>query len=234
MYTVYTVFILYLFINNNIKIYDGIRITMSSFLDAASNVFKSILGNGRFPAVYVKASIDGKLYKVRDMPDKVQAADLMAKLRIKLMKLCEALERKYPDKPQVKQMVQNFRSDPERFIEATPDSEHTSSTVNKGESINMCLRQRDGPDESLVNENVMMFVALHEFAHICTESIGHGPDFWNNFGWILKEAEMLGLYQYTDFSAHPVGYCGVHITDSPRYDPSKDGTNMQIGTISSK
>ena len=179
---------------------------MSSFLDAASNVFKSILGNGRFPTVYVKASIDGKLYKVRDMPDKAQ----------------------------VKQMVQNFRSDPERFIEATPDSEHTSSTVNKGESINMCLRQRDGPDESLVNENVMMFVALHEFAHICTESIGHGPDFWNNFGWILKEAEMLGLYQYTDFSAHPVGYCGVHITDSPRYDPSKDGTNMQIGTISSK
>jgi hypothetical protein len=184
--------------------------------------------------VYVTSSIDGKSYKVRDMPDKQQAADLMAKLRIKLMKLCEALERKYPDKPQVKQMVHNFRADPKRFIEATPDSEHTSSTVNKGESIHMCLRQRDGPDESLVDENVMMFVALHEFAHICTESIGHGPDFWNNFGWILKEAEGMGLYRYTDFSAHPVGYCGVHITDSPRYDPSKDGNNLQIGTMISK
>jgi len=205
-----------------------------SFLDAASNIFRSILGGGQFPSVYVTSSIDGKSYKVRDMPDKQQAADLMAKLRIKLMKLCEALERKYPDKPQVKQMVHNFRADPERFIEATPDSEHTSSTVNKGESIHMCLRQRDGPDESLVDENVMMFVALHEFAHICTESIGHGPDFWNNFGWILKEAEGMGLYRYTDFSAHPVGYCGVHITDSPRYDPSKDGNNLQIGTMISK
>jgi len=205
-----------------------------SFLDSASTLFRSILGGGQFPSIHVTSTIDGKSYKVRDMPDKQEAANLMANLRIKLMKLCEALERKYPDKLQVKQMVQNFRADPERFIEATPDSEHTSSTINKGESIHMCLRQRDGPDESLVNENVMMFVAIHEFAHICTESIGHGPDFWNNFGWLLKEAEGMGLYRYTDFSAHPVGYCGVHITDSPRYDPAKDGNNLQVGTMISK
>jgi len=95
----------------------------------------------------------------------------------------------------------------------------------------MCLRQREAGDESLVNENVVMFVAIHELGHVCTESVGHGPDFWNNFGWLLKEAQALGLYKYTDFSAHPVSYCGVHITDAPRYDPAKDGTNFQIGTI---
>jgi hypothetical protein len=76
-----------------------------------------------------------------------------------------------------------------------------------------------------------MFVALHEFGHVCTESVGHGSDFWNNFGWLLKEAEALNLYQYTNFAAHPVPYCGVQITDSPRYDPSKDGNNFQIGTM---
>jgi len=205
-----------------------------SILDSASNILKSIFGGGKFPTTYVTSSLDGKQYKVRDMPDKQKAADLIANLRLKLVKLCDALERKYPDKKQVKQMVKNFRADPDRFIEATPDSEHTSSTINKGESIHMCVRQRNGPDESLVNENVMMFVAIHEFAHICTESIGHDSDFWNNFGWLLKEAEGMGLYRYTDFSAHPVGYCGVHITDSPRYDPSKDGTNFQIGTIKDK
>jgi hypothetical protein len=178
--------------------------------------------------------VDGKQYKVRNMPDKLQAANLMAALRLRLVKLCDTLEKKYPDKLQVKQMVRNFRSDPSRFMEATPDSEHTSSTVNKGESIHMCLRQRDGTDESLVNENVMMFVSIHELSHICTESIGHGPDFWNNFGWLLKEAEAIGVYQYTDFSAHPVSYCGVYITDSPRYDPAKDGGNLQIGTMSKR
>jgi len=204
-----------------------------SILDKANKLFQSMIG-GNYPSVYVTSTIDGKSYKVRDLPDKQQAANLMATLRIRLMKLCDALERKYPDKAQVKQMVNNFRADPARFIEATPDSDHTSSTVNKGEIINMCLRQRLGGDESLVDENVMMFVALHEFAHICTESIGHDSDFWNNFGWLLKEAESQSLYRYTDFAAHPVNYCGVHITDSPRYDPSKDGTNLQIGTISKK
>lgn len=205
-----------------------------SILEMASSMFQSILGGGKFPTAMVTSTVDGKAYKVRDMPDKQKAANLMAMLRIKLIKLCDALERKYPDKEQVKRMVRNFRSDPDRFMEATPDSEHTSSTVNKGESIHMCLRQREGPDESLVDENVMMFVALHEFAHICTESIGHDSTFWNNFGWILKEAEALQLYRYTDFAAHPVSYCGVHITDSPRYDPKKDGTNMQIGTMTKK
>ena len=205
-----------------------------SILSAASKLFQSIVGGGNFPTVNVISKVDGKTYKVRDMPDKEKAADLMAMLRIRLSKLCTALEKKYPDKPQVKQMVQNFRADPSRFIEATPESEHTSSTVNKGEIINMCLRQRDGPDESLVDENVMMFVALHEFAHVCTDSVGHDSTFWNNFGWLLKEAEALNLYKYTDFAAHPVSYCGVYITDSPRYDPSKDGTNMQIGTMSKR
>jgi hypothetical protein len=205
---------------------------MASLLDTANSIFKSILGSGNFPTTMVTSTIDGKSYKVRDMPDKQEAANLMATIRGKLTTLCNALEKKYPDKDQVKRMVRNFRSDPARFMEATPDSEHTSSTVNKGESIHMCLRERQGPDESLVNENVMMFVALHEFAHICTESVGHGPDFWNNFGWLLKEAEAMNLYKYTDFSAHPVSYCGVYITDSPRYDPKKDGTDLQIGTIS--
>jgi hypothetical protein len=205
-----------------------------SILETANNIFNSIIGGNMYSTALVTSNIDGKQYKVRDMPDKQEAANLMARLRIRLMKITDALEKKYPDKAQVKHLVKNFRSDPSRFIEATPDSEHTSYSINKGEKIYMCLRQRSGPDESLVNENVMTFVSLHELAHVCTESIGHGPDFWNNFGWLLKEAEALGLYQYTDFQAHPVSYCGVYITDSPRYDPSKDGYNLQIGTMSKR
>ena len=205
-----------------------------SILETANNIFNSIIGGNNYSIALVTSNIDGKQYKVRDMPDKQEAANLMARLRIRLMKITDALEKKYPDKPQVKHLVKNFRSDPSRFIEATPDSEHTSYSINKGEQIYMCLRQREGPNESLVNENVMTFVSLHELAHVCTESIGHGPDFWNNFGWLLKEAEALGLYQYTDFQAHPVSYCGVYITDSPRYDPSKDGNNLQIGTMSKR
>ena len=205
-----------------------------SILDTANSFFQSIVGGGQYPSTYVKSTVDGKQYKVRNMPDKQEAANLMAHIRMKLTRLCDALEKKSPDKAQVKQLVRNFRSDPTRFIESTPDEEHTSSTINKGESIHMCLRQREGGEEGLVDENVLLFVAIHELGHVCTESVGHGPDFWNNFGWLLKEAEALGIYKYTNFSAHPVSYCGVYITDAPRYDPAKDGTNFQIGTMTTK
>lgn len=198
--------------------------------DLLASLFGNILSS-KYPLTQVTSTIDGRQYKVRDMADKQQAADLLAKVRLRLTTLCDHLEKKYPDKPQVKQIVRNFRSDPNRFLEATPDAEHTSYSVNKGEEVHLCLRQREGSNESLVNENVMMFVSLHELSHICTKSVGHTPEFWNNFGWLLKEAEALGLYQYQDFQSQPVSYCGMSITDSPRYDPKKDVGDFQIGTM---
>jgi hypothetical protein len=160
----------------------------------------------------------------------------MSNIRIKLNNLKIHLESKYPDKPQVQQLKRNFEADPSRFIESTPDSELTSYSVNKGESVHLCLRQREKEDETLVQENIIMFVAIHEMAHMLTKSIGHGEDFWNNFGWILKEAESINLYQTQDFKAHPVKYCGMSITDQPSYDPSKenfkDMNDFSIGNIS--
>jgi hypothetical protein len=189
---------------------------------------KKLFGLGQYPTLYVKSSVDGKEYLVRDLPDKQEAANLLAKVRIKLNNLKIHLEGKYPDKPQVKQLIQNFRNDPKRFLESTPDAEFTSYSVNKGESVHLCLRQREGADESLVKEEVMVFVAIHEMSHILTESLGHGPDFWNNFAWLLKEAELINIYKHQDFKAHPVKYCGMSITDEPVY---KEGDDLSIGNM---
>jgi hypothetical protein len=209
----------------------------TNWLSQAQNVFQNLqqslgVGNSKYPLVQVKSTVDGKLYRVRDMRDKQQAADLLAKVRLRMKKLYAHLTSTFPDKPQVKRLLQRFDANPERLLEATPDAEHTSYSVNKGESVHLCLRQRQGADENLVNENVMVFVSLHEMAHMITDSVGHEPEFWNNFGWLLKQAENLGVYQYQDFKAHPVRYCGTNITDQPRYDPAKDGNNMTIGSIS--
>lgn len=201
-------------------------------MEGLGSWFSSMV-TGKYPLVEVKSQVDGRKYKVRDLPDKQEAANLLSKVRIRLGKLCDSLASKYPTKPQVQRMLQNFKADPDRFLEATPDAKHTSYSVNKGESIHMCLRQRNGPDESLVNEDVIMFVGIHELAHTITRSIGHEPEFWNNFGWLLKESEALGLYKYQDFKAHPVPYCGVRITDQPRYDPARDDENSASNTGSS-
>jgi hypothetical protein len=160
------------------------------------------------------------------MPDKLQAANLIASIRKKMSLLYFACIEKFPNKPQVRQWMRNFKPDADRFIEATPDAEHTSYSVNKGEKVHLCLRQREGHNESLMNENIMVFVSIHEMAHIITPTVGHGPDFWNNFAWLLKQAEEIGIYEYQDFKSKPVAYCGLQITDSPSYDPKKDGTSF--------
>lgn len=193
--------------------------------------------NSQYPLVEVRSKVDNKMYKVRDMDDKQQAADLLARIRIKMGNMIAHLQRKFPDKPQIQRLIQNFKANPERLLEATPDAEHTSYSVNKGEKVHLCLRHREGSNESLVGDNVMFFVALHEMSHTITSSIGHGPDFWNNFGFLLREAEQQGLYKHQDFKSQPVTYCGVSITDAPSYDPKKDdesassSTSFQIGTL---
>jgi hypothetical protein len=170
---------------------------------------------------HVKSTVDGHSYIVRNLPDKQEAADRLARTRAKLLRLMTSLKQSYGDKPFVKTLLTNFDADPSRFSESSPDASYTSYTSNKGEKVFMCLRQRNGTDD-LVDENVITFVALHELAHCGTHEVGHTPLFWNNFAWVLKQAEELQIYQHTDFSAHPVEYCGIQITDQPTYDKAKD------------
>jgi len=181
----------------------------------------------KYEMAYVESSVDKKSYLVRNMKDKQDAADRLAKIRASLLRLMKHLDQTYKDRPFVKKIIKNFDANPDRFTESTPDASFTSYSVNKGEKIFMCLRQRDEA-ENLVDDNILLFVALHEMSHIGTSSIGHTKEFWNHFAWLLDKAEALGIYEYQDFAAHPVEYCGVYITDSPKYKESmSDGTKPE-------
>ncbi len=184
---------------------------------AAAFAYKS----GSYDMAHVESSVDKQKYLVRNLPDKQDAADRLARTRAKLLRLMKDLKQTHPDKPFVAQLLRNFDADPSRFSESTPDASYTSYSVNKGEKVYMCLRQRNAKEE-LVDENIITFVALHELAHCGTSEVGHTPLFWNNFAWVLKRAEEMKIYEYTDFSAHPVEYCGIHITDQPTYNKAKD------------
>ena len=170
---------------------------------------------GKYPMAYVESKLDGQRYYVRNLPDKQEAADRLSRIRMRLCQLKNILADRFPNKPFVSQLMKNFNCTADQFSESTPEAVHTSYTVDK-EKVFMCLRQRNEREE-LVSDNTITFVALHEMAHMGTASVGHTPDFWNNFAWLLEQAEASNIYEYTDFSAHPVEYCGVHITDSPVY-----------------
>ena len=161
---------------------------------------------------YVKSSVDNREYLVRSLPDKQQAADLIANIRIRLEQVVEHLKKTYPNDPRTKMLINNFR--PDRISEGSENSKYTSYSINKGEKLVLCLRSKDERKE-LVDLNTMMFVSLHELSHMGTESIGHTAEFWNNFRWILKEAIKINIYKYQDFNSKPEGYCGIHITDNP-------------------
>jgi hypothetical protein len=169
-----------------------------------------------FDMSYVKSTVDDNSYLVRNLPDKLEAANRLAEVRSRILRLMTHFKQSKTDNQIALDILKNFDADPTRFSESTPDSSYTSFTLNKGEKIHVCLRQKNS-SQDLVDVNVLTFVTLHEVGHIGTREIGHTPLFWNNFAWILKQAEELGIYEFQNFAEQPVPYCGISITDQPKY-----------------
>lgn len=166
---------------------------------------------------WVKSSVDNNVYKVQSLPDKEEAANLLAQIRENIVTLTGHLQKAYQDDPRTERIVVNFN--PANISEGSngTHTEYTSYSVNKGEKIVFCLRAKNDNDQ-LVDINTMMFVALHELAHVATESTGHTDEFWSNFTWLLEESINIGVYKQHDYRAKPVKYCGIDITDSPLVD----------------
>lgn len=160
--------------------------------------------------IKVKSNIDNNEYTVQIKDDSLEAANLIATVRERLLVLMEHLEKSYgKEDKRVMLLKKNFR--PDRLKEGVTTPGYTSYSVNKGEQIILCLRNND----ELVDINTLFFVVLHEFAHLATESIGHTEEFWDNFRWILEESINIGLYIKQDFNIKNVEYCGMSITSSP-------------------
>jgi hypothetical protein len=60
----------------------------------------------------------------------------------------------------------------------------------------------------------MMYVAIHELAHIASDSVGHTDEFKRNFADLLKKGIEIGVYRYIDYNKEPVEYCGIKLTKS--------------------
>jgi predicted metal-dependent hydrolase len=103
-------------------------------------------------------------------------------------------------------------------METLPTSEHTAYSENKGEKLAFCLNKKKTDNNDLIDENTLTFVAIHELSHIATKSIGHKTEFWNNFKFLLTEAQAAGLYSPKDYKSAPQEYCGMKISDNPYYD----------------
>jgi len=61
----------------------------------------------------------------------------------------------------------------------------------------------------------LMFVVLHEIAHIMSDSIGHNHEFKENFKFVLNKANDINLYHFINYQQHPSSYCGIKINSTP-------------------
>ena len=158
---------------------------------------------------YKKSSTDGEMYLVRKVSDSQEAANYLSDIADRLEKIVKHYVAKHPDSKEAKFLFENFNK--KNISESSPHSGYTSYSVNKGERIVLCIRQKD---DTFVDKNVIMYVGVHELAHLGTESIGHEPEFWDFFKELLEDAVSIGLYTKVDYSKNPIPYCGMKISHS--------------------
>ncbi len=162
------------------------------------------------------SDVDGEKYCVRERNKLNQAADRLAHVNKNLKAIIAYCEKNYPDKDITIRMKDGYN--PRTIVETLPTSEYTAYSENKGEKLAFCLDTEKGEQGKMIDLNTLTYVAIHELAHIGTESIGHTPEFWKNFKFLLTVGKDINVYKPVDYKKNPKQYCGMKITDNPYYD----------------
>tara|TARA_A100001015_G_C15036770_1_gene736793 strand:- start:1613 stop:2203 length:591 start_codon:yes stop_codon:yes gene_type:complete len=163
-------------------------------------------------------SESGEPFLVRNLDDKDKAANLLLKIKNNLKNLVSTCIKKFDknDKDLVflKPYINTIKNKINfiNFRESTDNSKFTSYSINKGEEIVFCLRSKI--DNKLHDINEMMYVAIHEIAHVGCPEIGHTPLFMKINKSILKKAVSFGFYKYKDYNNYPEEYCGIKLSNN--------------------
>jgi hypothetical protein len=99
-----------------------------------------------------------------------------------------------------------------------PGSKSVAYSLDKGGTIMLCLREIESPHKA-VDINTLMFVVLHEAAHVANyDEWGHEIHFWRVFKCLLLEAVAIGVYEPEDYAKKPRTYCGFRLDHNPFFD----------------
>lgn len=174
---------------------------------------------------YVKSDIDGKVYLIRRGHNKSEeflkeSANTLALINRNVMKLIDHVEANYSNDDSKNYFIEKLRENYMPYIisEAAIDPRYTTYTIDK-KDMHICLRTRDN-NEDVYDINTLMYVVLHELAHLCNYDkddrpiLGHGPEFKRIFKFLVEEAIKIDIYRYINYAANPKEYCGIMITTS--------------------
>lgn len=174
-----------------------------------------------------KEKFDASRYLVQNKADSGEAVNLLAKLynnikltiyyaeekmtisRNKVNKSQEDIEL-LKFEPYLKTILN--RIDYVYIRESVPNSKYTSYSVNKGEELILCIRSKD--TGKLHDINDLMYVALHEIAHIGCPELDHTELFYKINRFLLRMAQKINVYYYKDYRSTPLVYCGLTLTSN--------------------
>ena len=165
-------------------------------------------------ASYVKSDLNGKEYLVQNLDNKDEASYILSVIHERIFILSDYLcqnKNKYPDfRPYIQQFCD--RVNDIVLEENAPDGKYTSYTVNKGDKISLCLRSIQ--TKNLHDLNLIMYVVIHELAHVACPEIDHTELFKKILIFLLEISIMLKIYKYTNYQKHPMEYCGLTIHEN--------------------
>jgi hypothetical protein len=162
----------------------------------------------------VESMLDGRSYVVRDLDDKDEAAYILALVRKRIFKLKTHFDENPNKYPEYQQYIDQFCKRIKGVVisENSPNELYTSYSINKGEEIVLCLRSKK--NNSLHDLNLIMYVVLHELAHVACPEHNHTELFKKIFIFFLEVGTNIGVYDYVEYDVNPHEYCGMTLTEN--------------------
>lgn len=159
----------------------------------------------------VISTFDGRVYHVlKDIQDPVESANILARLNANVEKLIQHLKKDYKEHSVTRCLSRKYVSS--IISEARIQRGYTTYTINKSD-IRVCIRTRDN-NKKAYDINLLMYVLLHELAHVCNDTIGHDNNFKRIFSFLVQQAINAGVYTFDDYNSNPQEYCGLTLNSS--------------------
>lgn len=166
---------------------------------------------GKEKRLYVPSSTTNKPYLVQDTINAQISADMLGEIERRYHILTDYLAKNKGQYPEYVPYIDRLLANKLNLTEASPFGKHTSYTVNKGEEIAVCLREKS---MDIHNINIVMYVVIHELAHVACPEIGHTALFKKIFIFLLNISTKIGIYEKVDYSESPEAYCGITIREN--------------------
>lgn len=166
--------------------------------------------------VLYKSSLTNKEYLVNDTKNKDKSAELLSIIELNMYKLKNSLyvnKTMYPEyEKYIELLNENLTKTRTEIKEKPESSSDTSYSINKGEELVFCLKSKK--TGKYHNIDLIMYVVLHEMAHMACPEVGHTPLFSKIFRFLTEEAIKMRIYNHTNYALYPTEYCGLDLNSS--------------------